>query len=86
MAVWEAWKRERWRPLHGDVALSIVAHPPNRRKRDLDNLLKAPLDAMAHAGVYDDDGQIVRLSIEWPNAQPENIVRVTLGDPQPPTR
>lgn len=36
---------------------------PDNRRRDAVNLLKAPLDALAHAGVYEDDSQIVELSI-----------------------
>lgn len=41
----------------------IDAYPPDRRKRDLDNILKSLLDALQHAGVYKDDSQIDRLSI-----------------------
>ncbi len=48
----------------GRVSVSITVHPPDRRRRDLDNLLKGPLDALEHAGVYLDDGQIDRLEIE----------------------
>lgn len=51
--------------LTGPLSVSIVAHAPDRRRRDLDNLLKATLDAMDHAGVYDDDSQIRKLSLEW---------------------
>ena len=47
----------------GHVRLAIVAWMPDARRRDLDNLLKAPLDALAHAGYYDDDSQIVDLRI-----------------------
>ena len=34
------------------------AFPPDRRRRDLDNLLKPALDALQHAGVYEDDSQV----------------------------
>lgn len=47
----------------GDVRVSIVAYPPDRRARDLDNLLKAVLDGMQAAGVYLNDSQITSLSI-----------------------
>ncbi len=34
------------------------AFPPDRRRRDLDNIQKPVLDAMQHAGVYLDDSQV----------------------------
>jgi crossover junction endodeoxyribonuclease RusA len=34
------------------------AFPPDRRRRDLDNLQKPVLDALEHAGIYEDDSQI----------------------------
>lgn len=47
----------------GRIAVSILAAPPDRRRRDLDNMLKAVLDSLAHAGVYEDDSQIDDLAI-----------------------
>lgn len=47
------------------VAVAIVFYPPNLVRRDLDNFLKAPLDALTHAGVWVDDSQVKRLTIEW---------------------
>lgn len=48
-------------PLAGRLSLTMAAHPPDRRKRDLDNMGKAVLDALGKAGVYGDDSQIDRL-------------------------
>lgn len=50
-------------PAGGRIALAMDAFPPDRRRRDLDNLLKATQDALEHAGVYADDGQIDRLAV-----------------------
>lgn len=36
----------------------IDAYPPDRRRRDLDNILKPILDVMEAYGVYGDDSQI----------------------------
>lgn len=41
----------------------VVANPPDRRERDLDNLHKGLLDALQHAGVYERDSQIDDLRI-----------------------
>jgi len=51
-------------PLHGRLAVSVEVHPPDNRRRDIDNVFKALLDAMQHGGAYVDDSQIVKLSIE----------------------
>ena len=51
------------RNLLGRLSLQIAATPPDNRRRDLDNVLKAPLDALAKSGVYEDDSQIDELVI-----------------------
>lgn len=53
----------RWLRVPGKVAVHAVAHPPDRRKRDLDNLWKSVLDAATHAGLIDDDSHIDDLRI-----------------------
>lgn len=45
-------------PSGGRIALCMDAFPPDRRRRDLDNLQKPTLDALQHAGVYEDDSQV----------------------------
>jgi len=42
----------------------VEVYPPDNRRRDIDNVQKALLDAMQHGGAYADDSQIVRLTIE----------------------
>ena len=48
----------RLTPLIGRLAVLLDLSPPARRAFDVDNRLKAALDAMEHAGVYANDGQI----------------------------
>ena len=43
------------------IKLNVELYPPDRRRRDIDNINKALLDALQNAGVYKDDNQIVRL-------------------------
>ncbi|HOQ88260.1 MAG TPA: RusA family crossover junction endodeoxyribonuclease [Phycisphaerae bacterium] len=51
-------------PLTGPLSVEVVLYPPDRRRRDLDNALKAIFDALEHAGVYPDDSLIEQLSVE----------------------
>ena len=45
----------------GPVSIAIVASPPHARKRDLDNLLKAPLDLLvSHAVIVDDSADYLK--------------------------
>lgn len=46
------------------LRVRILAFMPDRRRRDLDNLLKSAMDALTHAGVWADDSQIDSLLIE----------------------
>ncbi|EFJ2926086.1 TPA: RusA family crossover junction endodeoxyribonuclease [Escherichia coli] len=45
------------------LAIRIIVEPPDKRRRDLDNLLKAPLDALTHAGLLIDDEQFDEINI-----------------------
>lgn len=49
----------------GKLQVEIEAFRPDKRRRDLDNLLKAVLDGCTHAGVWEDDSNIVDLRIYW---------------------
>lgn len=46
------------------IRMEVVAYPPDKRRRDLDNLGKSLLDSLQHAGLYQDDSQIDYLSFE----------------------
>lgn len=62
-AKWNAIQQNAPKQLTGDLIVDIEAFMPDRRRRDLDNILKALLDALTHAGVWMDDCQIVDLRI-----------------------
>ena len=61
--VLEAAMLQRYLKATGPLRVEIEAYPPDRRKRDLDNILKSLLDSLTHAGVWEDDSQIDDLRI-----------------------
>lgn len=70
-------------PLRGRLDVRIQLCAPTRRALDIDNRLKALLDAMQHAGVYRDDGQIDRLLIERGAVTRGGLVRVAISELNP---
>lgn len=66
-----------------DITLRMCA--PDRRRRDVDNILKATLDALMHAKVYRDDNQIDRLVVERGLVSPGGMVVVELCEMQEET-
>jgi crossover junction endodeoxyribonuclease RusA len=59
------------------VKVEIECYRPDRRRRDLDNLLKALLDSMTHAGVMQDDALIEDLRVYWAD-EIGGMVKVTI--------
>ena len=45
------------------LGISVMIHPRSKRRFDLDNTLKAILDALMKANVYDDDSQFEYIEI-----------------------
>ncbi len=66
------------RPFACEVSIEFEAFPPDHRKRDLDNVLKATLDAMEHAGVYGNDYQVADLRIMRREVRPRGLIRATI--------
>lgn len=60
------------------VEVSILAYPPDRRRRDLDNVLKAILDSLEKAGVLKDDSLVDMLRIEREERMPGGMVSVRI--------
>lgn len=66
----------------GRCSIEIRADRPDRRARDLDNLLKPSLDALKPPkdaplkGVITDDSLVAPLSIDWTSDEPVSGARV----------
>lgn len=49
--------------MSGRLAVRIELFPPDKRQRDIDNSIKATLDALVAAGVFEDDSQVDHLEV-----------------------
>lgn len=62
-AVLDYVTRYKTKAPEGRLSVGIQLYPPDKRRRDVDNSAKAALDALTHAGVYQDDCLIDDLRI-----------------------
>ena len=58
-------QHQRIRVFNGPVHVDIEITQPDKRRRDLDNMLKALLDLLVELFVLKDDSQIEKLCIAW---------------------
>lgn len=66
-------------PKEKKLVVVIYAYPPDKRRRDIDNITKCLLDSLQHAGVYEDDSQIDELTIRrFPELR--NQVNIIIGE------
>jgi crossover junction endodeoxyribonuclease RusA len=70
----------RVRPLSGRLIVQVTVHPPDYRRRDLDNVQKALLDALQQGGAFHDDGQIDELVIKRGAVVPTGRMIVTIAE------
>lgn len=55
------------------VTVEIELRPPDRRRRDIDNLAKAVLDALVRVGAIEDDSLVASLSIRRLDGGPPGV-------------
>ena len=67
-------------PLRGRLELLVEVFPPDTRRRDLDNVQKALLDALQRAEVYLDDSQIDRIEVRRGSVVPGGKVLVQVTE------
>ena len=64
--------------IRGPVHMHVTLHPPDRRRRDVDNYAKALLDGIVEAKVIADDSQVMDLRLAWGNVVPGGKAVVTI--------
>lgn len=68
------------KPISGPLAVHVELYPPDERKRDADNALKAINDSLQHGGAFLDDSQIVWLLVEKAQVVPGGKVIVRIAE------
>lgn len=66
------------------ISIRIYLYPPDKRRRDIDNPMKALIDALQHAKVFNDDSQvdelcILRRSVDRVNPRAEVEIAICKG-------
>jgi crossover junction endodeoxyribonuclease RusA len=80
-AGWVIASQCRSERLGGPFKLTMLVVPPDKRHRDLDNLLKASLDALAGAGVIANDRHCRWIEARWvEDGAPCTLILESLGD------
>lgn len=72
----------------GPYVMDIIVPRPDRRGRDIDNLIKPISDAVAAAGVISNDNKAMSVRISWASVDPTKgePVRVWITPYVPPVR
>jgi len=73
------------KPIEGKVKVHIDVFPPDKRKRDLDNINKCLLDSIQHAGIIKDDYDIDYLSMRRCEVFEGGKVRIEISEYKEPT-
>jgi crossover junction endodeoxyribonuclease RusA len=74
---------ERVVPNFNRLGVHLELTLPDRRKRDIDNHIKAVLDSLQHAGVFEDDEQIDDLRVTRLHVEPPGACDVTIVELSP---
>lgn len=69
--------------LNERLCVDAILYPPDRRKRDLDNYMKALLDALTHSGIWGDDDLIDQLQIYRGEITPSGCILVEINPAGP---
>lgn len=69
LAGWEA-KASKPDKIKGPYKISLTVVPPDRRRRDADNILKAVSDLLVSLHIIEDDSLCRELHVYW-NAEPQ---------------
>lgn len=70
-------KRHQW-PYRQSVRATLTVHPPDQKRRDLDNICKAVLDVLVSSGVLVDDALVHELHLYHATWCPDGRIEVCI--------
>jgi crossover junction endodeoxyribonuclease RusA len=71
--------------VEGRLRVQIIVNPPDKRARDLDNLIKLPLDCLQKAGVIVNDAHIDELTVQRLHPCLDGLMQIYISEIQPPS-
>ena len=71
ISIWQLRSQAKGKMIEGEYKLTIRAVRPDKRKRDLDNILKAISDACQSAEVIENDHLCMWIDARWVDQGPE---------------
>lgn len=79
-AMWQVSAQAKRQKIDGPYKLTVLAVKPDKRQRDLDNILKAISDALVSAAVIESDHLCQWIEARWVPDGPECLVTVEVLD------
>lgn len=80
-AMWQVAQQAKFHCIDTEYKLTIRAAKPDKRKRDLDNLIKALSDVLESAGVIKNDSLAQQIDIAWSDEHSPCFIQIeTIGD------
>jgi len=75
-AMWQVSAQAKRQKIDGPYKITVLAVKPDKRQRDLDNILKAISDALVSAGVLESDHHCQWIEARWVKEGPECLVTI----------
>ena len=75
-AQWEIMAQAKKKKIVGPFKLTMMVRRPDKRRRDLDNLIKPVLDALKKGLVIEDDRDCEWIDVWWADIEPDVIVEL----------
>jgi len=83
-ALWELREQYRGEPIDYEVSVDITLILPNRRRRDIDNMLKSLWDILEKAGIIENDNLIYEVRTVKKIRKGEQGVEIKIKRYHPP--